>query len=150
MPCTCMPCTSGVLVMQGPCCADVRQAHFLKNGDAQITQAVAGLSTQRRLLMSGQCLVASAWCHYHRIHSRADRADGNGTAHFEKSAAPSGGLLQQLPVTMAASCQLGALGASSARQLNTVSQHCCDACYLSMAECRNPHPERSVRVPCRV
>lgn len=29
------------------------QAHFLKNGDAQITQAVAGLSTQRRLLMSG-------------------------------------------------------------------------------------------------
>jgi hypothetical protein len=29
------------------------QAHFLKNGEAQITQAVSGLPTQRRLLMSG-------------------------------------------------------------------------------------------------
>eukprot|EP00879_Flechtneria_rotunda_P025172 GHRR01026734.1.p1 GENE.GHRR01026734.1~~GHRR01026734.1.p1 ORF type:complete len:417 (+),score=178.67 GHRR01026734.1:420-1670(+) len=29
------------------------EAHFLKNGEAQITQAVAGLSAKRRLLMSG-------------------------------------------------------------------------------------------------
>lgn len=32
------------------CCL---QAHFLKNGEAQITQAVSGLPAQRRLLMSG-------------------------------------------------------------------------------------------------
>jgi SNF2 family DNA or RNA helicase len=31
------------------------EAHFLKNGEAQITQAVAGLSSaKRRLLMSGK------------------------------------------------------------------------------------------------
>lgn len=29
------------------------EAHFLKNGDAQITQAVSGLTAKRRLLMSG-------------------------------------------------------------------------------------------------
>jgi len=31
-----------------------QQAHFLKNGEAQITQAVSGLPAQRRLLMSGE------------------------------------------------------------------------------------------------
>lgn len=31
------------------------EAHVLKNSDAQITQAVSGLPTKRRLLVSGAC-----------------------------------------------------------------------------------------------
>ena len=34
------------------------EAHMLKNSDAQITQAVAGLPTKRRLLVSGWCSAA--------------------------------------------------------------------------------------------
>lgn len=35
------------------------EAHFLKNGEAQITQAVAGLAARRRLLMSGELQIPS-------------------------------------------------------------------------------------------
>lgn len=50
----------------GSAAAVCLQAHFLKNGDAQITQAVAGLSTQRRLLMSGAvCVGPGAGLHVH-------------------------------------------------------------------------------------
>eukprot|EP00878_Enallax_costatus_P022878 GHUV01024312.1.p1 GENE.GHUV01024312.1~~GHUV01024312.1.p1 ORF type:complete len:146 (-),score=20.92 GHUV01024312.1:250-687(-) len=39
------------------------EAHFLKNGEAQITQAVSGLTANRRLLMSGGHLAAVLpWC----------------------------------------------------------------------------------------
>jgi SNF2 family DNA or RNA helicase len=34
-------------------CCMCDEAHVLKNADAQITQAVAGLPTRRRLLVSG-------------------------------------------------------------------------------------------------
>jgi len=37
------------------------EAHQLKNTDAQITQAVAGLGTKRRLLISGGGGGAPAW-----------------------------------------------------------------------------------------
>lgn len=55
--CDCAQVSAHLVVIQG-LCAGFLQAHFLKNGDAQITQAVAGLSTQRRLLMSGQQVTA--------------------------------------------------------------------------------------------
>lgn len=41
------------------------EAHFLKNSDAQITQAVAGLPARRRLLMSGEVAAhqsSALWC----------------------------------------------------------------------------------------
>lgn len=60
------------------------EAHFLKNGEAQITQAVAGLTTaKRRLLMSGErpaaLLHAAAACTRPALHTPAARMNQVGT-----------------------------------------------------------------------
>jgi hypothetical protein len=60
---------AGIAIVIWHCCKLLQvvmcdEAHFLKNSDAQITQAVAALPARRRLLMSGEAAArqSSAFC----------------------------------------------------------------------------------------